>query len=51
MPPNKAVPNDDPLTPEVTTQRLRVVDAQDVTIHTTVTNTTDQPVVVASCGR
>lgn len=47
VPPSAGVPNDDPAVPEVTTQRLRVVEAQDVMLHTRVTNTTAQPVVVA----
>jgi hypothetical protein len=48
VPPNKAVPDSDPLTPVVTTQRLHVVEAGVVTLHTTVTNTTNHPVVVVS---
>lgn len=48
VPPTKAVPDSDPLVPVITTQRLHVVEAGVVTLHTTVTNTTNQPVVVVS---
>jgi hypothetical protein len=48
IPPDKAVPDSDPPTPVVTTRRLHVVEAPVVTLHTRVTNITNQPVVVAS---
>ena len=48
VPPSKAVPDSDPLTPVITTQRLHVVEAEVVTLRTKVTNTTRQPVVVVS---
>jgi 4-amino-4-deoxy-L-arabinose transferase-like glycosyltransferase len=48
LPPDKAVPDSDPPTPDVTTQRMRVLEAGEVTLHARVTNTTNQPVVVAS---
>src|SRR6185437_11113235 len=43
-----AGPKSDPVTPVVTLQRLRVLDAPAVTLRAQVTNTTDSPVVVAS---
>ena len=45
MPPLAGVPNDHPVTPEVTVQRLRVLRAGVVALHVRVTNPTDQPVV------
>jgi 4-amino-4-deoxy-L-arabinose transferase-like glycosyltransferase len=48
VPPILAGPKSDPVTPVVTLQRLRVLDAPAVTLRARVTNTTDSPVVVAS---
>jgi 4-amino-4-deoxy-L-arabinose transferase-like glycosyltransferase len=46
--PTQRTPDDDPVTPVVTTQRLHVLQTGVVTLHARVTNTTDSPVVVAS---
>jgi hypothetical protein len=48
VPPVLNEPNRDPVTPVVTLQRLRVLDAPAVTLRARITNTTDSPVVVAS---
>lgn len=48
VPPIIGVPNDRPITPEVTTRRLRVLDSGAPTLHVTVTNPTNAPVVAVS---
>jgi hypothetical protein len=48
VPPIQKTPNDHPVTPVVTTQRLHVLETGLATVHAHITNTTDSPVVVAS---
>ncbi len=48
VPPLETVPNDDPLTPVVTTERIRILDTTVATVHARVSNPTGAPVVVAT---
>jgi hypothetical protein len=48
VPPNVGTPDDDPPTPEVTLERIRVREVTTATLRTTIRNTTGAPVVVAS---
>jgi hypothetical protein len=48
IPPLLGTPTDDPPTPEVTAQRLHVLDTDSPTLHVRVTNPTASPVVVVS---
>jgi hypothetical protein len=47
-PPSESVPDDDPVTPVITTERLRVLDTAAPTLHIHVVNTSSAPVVVVS---
>jgi hypothetical protein len=48
VPPSQKSPNDHPVTPVVTTERLRVLESGTATVHVRITNPTSSPVVVAS---
>jgi hypothetical protein len=48
VPPTQQSPDDDPVTPVVTTERLHVLDRAAVAVHVHITNPTDAPVVVAT---